>query len=135
VHRGRGKGIELRVEGGMHRHELALEMGGQLGDRQALVGQQAGDLVAIGLAFRRQVQIEQALVPTGNLHALVAKLGHIAADRVQAVERRGIGRELGQEHARSLDGLHGQSLLETVCVRQSGEPSRRPRGWLPQRWR
>jgi hypothetical protein len=53
----------LRVIGRMHRNQLPLKMGRQFGDFQPLVGQHPLDIVAIGLAFRRLGQIEQAPIP------------------------------------------------------------------------
>ena len=84
----------------MHRDELALQMGGQLGERDAGLRQRALDLVAIRIAVGGAIEIEQPAVPGRNLHALVAEFGRPAGDRAQTVERRGIAGELRQEDRR-----------------------------------
>ena len=55
-----------------------------------------------------QRQVEQSLVPAGNLDALIAQPRDPVGDAFQAVERRGVARELGEEDRRALDGLHGE---------------------------
>ena len=50
--------VELRVEGGMDRDQLALQVGRKLGDAEALVGPHALDFVTVGLAFGRLAEIE-----------------------------------------------------------------------------
>ncbi len=59
----------------MDRNELALEMGGELGDLDAVFLEHAAQVVAIGFAFGGFVQIEEAAVPCGNLDAFIAEAG------------------------------------------------------------
>jgi hypothetical protein len=108
AHMRRGKAIELRIEGRMHRHQLALQMGRQLGDLQAFVGQHALDVVAIGLAVRRLLQIEEARV-SRDLQTLVTQTRRPVGQTRQRVEWRRIAQELCQEDARPLDGSHDVS--------------------------
>jgi len=49
----------------MNRNQLALEVGRQFGDGEALVGAGTLDLVAIGLTLGRLVEIEQARIQLG----------------------------------------------------------------------
>ena len=87
--------------------ELALQVGGKLGYLQAVLGQDALDLIAVGLAFRGFVEIEEPGVPGRDLHAGIAKLGGPFGHAGQGVEGRLIARELGQEDAWPLDvGCH-----------------------------
>ena len=106
-HLGRGKAVKARVVGRVHRHQLALQMGGQLGDLQPVASQNALYLLAIGFALRRLLQVKQARVPTRNLHPLVAQTRRPGGNRIQRIEGRGIPRKLGQKNSRSFDGFHG----------------------------
>ena len=99
---GRGEAVEGFVEGRVDGHELALEMGRELGDGEAVPRQRAPHLVAVGVGCRGLLQIEQARVPGRDLDALVAEPRGPAADRVEGVERRLIPRELGEEDRRAL---------------------------------
>jgi hypothetical protein len=62
--------------------ELALEMGRELGDRDAVLACLARDLVAVVLALRGAGEIEETPVPGRDLHALVAALGRPGGDGV-----------------------------------------------------
>ena len=105
-HLGRGEGVERIVEHGIDGDQLALEMGRELGDLNAVLGRLPFQLVAIGLARGRLVEVDEALVPGGDLHPLVAERGGPAADRAEAVMGRLVADELGQEDRGALDGLH-----------------------------
>ena len=76
----RGKGVERVVKGRVDRDELALEMGGELGDLDTVLGGGALQLVAIGLALRSLLEVDQPGIPGRDLHALVAERGRPAAD-------------------------------------------------------
>jgi hypothetical protein len=52
--------------------ELALEVGGEFRDGEAVLRQRAPDLVAIAVGGRGLLEIEQARVPGRDLDALVA---------------------------------------------------------------
>ncbi|MNH41189.1 hypothetical protein D3C79_1026390 [compost metagenome] len=92
----------------MDRQQLALQMGGELGDDQPPLGQQAAYLVAIILAASRQAQIEQARVRR-QLQAAKAEAGGPVRQAGERIEWRLLPHELGEEDGRSLDGLHGHS--------------------------
>lgn len=106
AHRLRREAVERRVIGGMHRDQLPLQMGRQLGDRHPRLGTAPGQVVAIILTFGRRLQVDAARIPGRDLHALIARLRHPACRRVERVERRGIAHELRQEDARP---AHGRS--------------------------
>ena len=125
AHGGGDPAVEHLVIGRVHRHQLALHVGGQLGDLQAEVGQHALDLVAVGVALGGELQVEQAPVPGGDLHALVPHVRHPAADGRQAVERRLVPGELGEEDPRS---LHGHSPNALCFAAKLARPARRARG-------
>ena len=57
VHVRRDLAVEQQVIGRVHRHHLALEMGRQLGDRDADVGKGPLDLVAIAVARGGEVHL------------------------------------------------------------------------------
>ena len=63
------EGVEGLVIGRVHGDELALEMGRELGDLEPCFDR-ALDLVAIGLAGRGLLEVEQPGVPGRDLHAL-----------------------------------------------------------------
>ncbi len=107
----RREGVEGIVIGRVHGDELALKVGRELGDGETVGRDRAGDLVAIGLRFGRAREVEEARVPGRDLHALVAEPRGPAADGVEAVERRGIARELGQEQAGAFECLGHDILL------------------------
>jgi hypothetical protein len=111
-----GEAVEGRVVGGMHGDQLALQMRRQLGHLQAALGQDPLHLVAISLALGRLLQIEQPPVPAGDLQALEAELRGPVGDGWQAVERRRVAGELGEEDGRAFDRLHLlSSLVEGRC--------------------
>ena len=94
----------------MHRHQLALQMGGQLSQLQTVGGQGTEYFITISLALGGAFQIEQATVPRRNLHTLVAQTSGPVRDMLQAVERSSISGELRQEYCRTLDGFHRPRL-------------------------
>jgi len=59
----------------MHGHQLAEDVGGQLTDLQAVLGQGATDVVAVVLAVGGGGQVEQACIPRGNLQRLETVAG------------------------------------------------------------
>ena len=112
-HRRRRESVESLVEGGVHGDELALQVGRQLRDHQAVARHRPGDLVAIGLRLGGLGEIEEPRVPGGDLHALVAQSGRPAADRVEGIERGGVARELRQEQARA---FHRRGHRFPLCI-------------------
>ena len=66
----------------MHGDELALQMGGEFRGDETVLGENAADSVAILLAFGGALQIEEAGVPRGNLHAFVAEIRRPTRDVV-----------------------------------------------------
>ena len=114
---GRGERIERGVVRGMHGHQLALQVRGQLGDLEAALGEDALHLVTVGLALGRRGEVEQPGVPGGDLDALEAQPRGPTGDGVQVIERRRIARELRQEYGRPLDRPHRASSREqmTTC--------------------
>ena len=115
--------VEHQVVGGMNRDHLALEMGRQFGDRDADIGELALDLIAIGGAFGRPVEIEQALVPGRDLDALIAVALRPARDALQRIMGGGVLRELGQKQARSFDRLHRFLPRGRVAVIATSDPN------------
>src|SRR5205814_15296 len=105
-HAGGSEAIEEGVICWMHGHQLALQVGGQLRDGQSMFREHAAYFVAVGLALGRAREVEQALVPRGNLHAAKAKRRSPRRDRRQAVERCEITRELREEEAGALERSH-----------------------------
>src|SRR5437667_3310515 len=96
--------------------------------------QHPANLIAIGLAVGRALEIEQPGVPGGELHTLVAVPGGPARDLIEAVERRGVAQELRQIDGRTLDRLHSllslpsRSFSDALAIRR--DPVRRtPRHW------
>jgi hypothetical protein len=77
----------------------------ELGDGDADVGELALDLVAIGRALGRLIEIEEALVPSRNLNALIAVALRPSGDALERVVRGRILRELGEEQPWTLESL------------------------------
>src|SRR5262249_31633032 len=96
-HLSRSESVECLVIGGMHRDELALEMGREFTDRQAVSDSHTLDLVAIGLRRRSLVEIEQSSVPRRNLDSLISEPRSPTADGLEGIEGRCVARELRQK--------------------------------------
>jgi hypothetical protein len=109
AHFRRGEGVELGIVDRVDRNELALEMGGELGDLDARLGADPLHLVAIGLRRGGLLEVEQAAVPSRDLDALVAVTGGPLGHRLQRIIGRGVAGELGEQDARALHGLHCNS--------------------------
>ena len=118
--------VEGDVVGRMHRDQLPLQVGGQLGQFDIGVGQDAAHLVAVRLALGGPLQVEQARVPGRDLHAGIAEFGGPARNRGQAVERACVTRELREKDRRPLDRPHGSDLPRHRVIR-CGQCSRRVR--------
>ncbi len=103
---GAAKPSKAEIVDRIDRDELALQMRGKLGDLDAGVGADALDLVAIGLAGRRFLDVDQPAVPARNLDALVAEAGRPFGHSGERVERRLIAGELGEKDRRSLHRFH-----------------------------
>lgn len=56
---GRGEGIEQLVAGRVHRHQLALEVGGELADLDTGLGAAALELVAVILACGSTGEVDE----------------------------------------------------------------------------
>ena len=106
AHRGRGERVEAGIVGRMHRDQLSLQMGRQLRQLEAGIRERALDLVAVGIALGRLLEVEQAAVPARYLHAQIAETLRPLGDAGERVERRLIARELGEKQRRPLDRLH-----------------------------
>ncbi|MDT4857327.1 hypothetical protein FQZ97_917480 [compost metagenome] len=63
VHGFGGEAVKRFVVGRVHRHQLPLQVGAELGDGDAVFARHARHLVAIGLRFGGFVEVKNALVP------------------------------------------------------------------------
>jgi len=95
----------------MHGDHLALEMGRELADRDADIGELALDLVAVSLALMGLVEIEEAPVPAGDLDRLVAIALGPARDAFERVVRGCVLRELGKKQPWPFHRPHAASSL------------------------
>ena len=109
MQRRRGKGVKRRVIRWMHRHQLSFKVSGQLADHQPMLRQDAADLVAVGLARRRPLDIKNRRVVAGDLQCLVPQAGGPLRHPRQGVERRLRADKLRQKNARSLNRFHTPS--------------------------
>jgi hypothetical protein len=100
--------VEGFVVRGMHGDELALQVRRQLGDLQAVLREHALHLIAVSLALRRAIEIEQPRLPGRNLHGLEAETRRPLAYRAQRVEWRRVAGELRQKDGRAFDRSHGR---------------------------
>jgi hypothetical protein len=114
------EGVELLVVRGVHGDELALQVRGQLADRDAVLVRDALQLIAIRLRLGRLLQVDAAFVPRGDLHADVAQLARPARDGLEVVERLLVAHELGEEDSRPFETRLVVHLRELV-VRPGAE--------------
>jgi len=101
----RRESVEQAVIGGMHRDQLALQVGGQFGDLHAVPRQHAGDVVAVGLAACGLGQIEQVGGAGRHLYARIAQPRGPSGQRVEPIKRSCVADELRQEQGRTLERL------------------------------
>ena len=106
AHGGHGEAVGGQVEGRMRGDELTLEVRGELRHDEAVVGEKAPDLVDIGLAFGRLLDVDDAAVPCRQLHADEALPFGPARQPREAVVGGVVARELREEDAGALDGSH-----------------------------
>src|SRR5437763_11669016 len=90
---------------------MSQELGRQLGDDEAVPGEHPCDLVAVGLARCRLVEIEEPRVPGRDLDALVAERRGPAREARERIERWLVSGELGEKVRGALDRLHGMVTL------------------------
>lgn len=105
----RRESVEQLVVSGVDGDQLPLQVGGQLGDLQAVSGQHAGEVVAVRLALRGLGQVEQVRRAGRHLYAAVSQTRGPRGQRVQAIEGRCVADELRQEQRRTLERLQRDS--------------------------
>ena len=94
VQLGRGETIEQSVVGRMHRDQLTLEVGGQLGDLDAAVAHATGQFVAVVLALGRLGDVDERWIADGHLDAHETQVGRPLGHGLDVVERILVGHEL-----------------------------------------
>src|SRR5579885_2744146 len=127
---GSGKAVEGDIVSGMDRHKLALEVRGELGDLQFVTRRCGLQLLAVGFALGRALEIEQTGIPSGDLHTRIAESRGPDANRIETVERSHIRSKLSEENRRSLDGVHSctASLRRESGPEMAGTPAKRRSG-------
>lgn len=106
---GRMESGEAHLVGGMDRQHLARQISWDFGDGEPKCGELSFQLVAIGDRGCGEIDIDDAPIPPGNLHACIAELRKPFADVLKRIERRCVSKELGQKYGRPLDPGHGES--------------------------
>jgi hypothetical protein len=106
-----GEAVKRLVIGRMDRDQLALQMGRELGDLDAVLGGGRLHVVAVALGFGRFLEIEQPSVPAWHLYALEAEAGGPLANRVQGIVRRRVAGILRKKDRRPFDGRHRHGML------------------------
>src|SRR6202034_2013665 len=91
---------------GMDGYQLSLQVSRELSQLQTQALQHAEDLIAIVLALRSQLEVEEPLIPGGNLNALEAQSCSPLGNGFQFIERLLVAGKLGQEDSRPLNGFH-----------------------------
>ena len=112
----RRKAIEQRIEGGMARHQLPLQVRREFRHRESGLRRNPLHLIAVCLAFSGALKIEQPSIPTRNLDAYIAVLCRPACHALQCVVRWLVARKLRQKNCRSLNRLH-DSFLCLQCLK------------------
>ena len=98
--------VKQGIEGGMDRDQLALQMRREFGDLYAMCRESTRDLVAVGLAARRVLEIKVTWIPARKLDSDIAERGGPLGDRVQAREGRFVVHKLREIYGGASDGLH-----------------------------
>ena len=99
----------------MHGHQLALQMRGDFGEFNAVLGSYGAQIVAIGLRMGGAFQINQPCVGR-NLDAFVAKACGPTGQAVQGMEGCFVTEELCQEDGWALQGLHVVSFRQACSA-------------------
>ena len=86
--------------------KLTLKGGHEFGSRQAMLLENACNLVRVGLALGATAQVDEAGVGTRKLQPFVSETRRPLRDCRQAVERRTVGCKLRYEQRGSFDGAH-----------------------------
>lgn len=107
MHRRVRKAVKGRVIGGVHRDQLALQVGRQFGHFDTVFNGLAFEFVAIVFAGCRLFQVDQTRVPAGHLHTFVAAICCLFCDAVPRVEWRFVSGKLCQEQRGAFDIFHG----------------------------
>ena len=103
--------ISWNIEGGVERYKLTLQMARKFCDLQTMLCECTPKIIAIGLAFGSQFQINDARIPAWNLHAVKAFARCPSGQAVERVEGGFIGRKLREKNAGAFNRTHGQFLL------------------------
>ncbi len=109
AHRLRGKVIKRLVIGRIHGDKLTFQMGGQLAYHQSVLRQLAAYLIAVGLAFCRQLHVKYRLVIAGNLQRFVAFFRCPTCQPVERVKRVLPADKLRQKNAWTFNCPHTTS--------------------------
>src|SRR5437016_13512684 len=117
--------IEGQVIRGMHGHQLPLKMRREFRDGKAVARQRAADLVAVGLALCRSLQIKQPSIPARDLYPFIAELGGPRCHALQTVERRHIAGKLRQKYPWSFDCSHRPPQRHSASTMKSSRIRRR----------
>ena len=118
---------ELRRVRGMHGDELALEVSGELADDDIGVGELTGNLVAIGLALGRLLEVEQLRIRR-DLHADIAEPSGPLRHRLELVERRRGAGKLRQEDRGALHLIDLERVESRSTRSIAGQGSSAPAG-------
>src|ERR1700733_15144788 len=122
-HFGGGKGVELEIVGRMHRNQLPLEMGRELGQLQTKTVQHAQDLVAIGLTLGGLLEVEKTVIPGRDLYTFEAESRGPPGYVFQFVEGLLVSGKLGQENRRAFYSLHRDThSFQRSLLREADPP-------------
>ena len=102
----RREAVEELVVGGMDGHQLAFEVGGELGDLHAARAHPAGQFVAVVLALGGLGDIDEGRIADRHLDADEAEIRRPPSHGLDVVERILVGHELGEKNRRALERLH-----------------------------
>ena len=117
----RREALQHGVIRGVTGYQLPLQMRRQLGHFESGRANHSSNVVAVGLALGGLFQIEQARIPSGNLHTRKSQTCGPARHVLQRVERRRIACKLRQKDSWSFNRLHCRlsrrvSHPRRVCV-------------------
>ena len=93
----------------VYRDKLPFQMGRQFADNQPVRGQLSGDVIAVGLALSRFLDVKNMRMVAGDLHRLITFTCRPFSQPVERIKRRFCANKLRQKNAGSFHRPHTTS--------------------------
>src|SRR5271163_649174 len=106
-----GETVKGFVIGWVYGDELSRDVTCEFGDRQAMRLRGPAEFIAIGLRLSSFADVDEAINPGRDLHALVAQRRRPLAHAAERIKRRCVAGELRQKNRRALNQARHDLLL------------------------